>query len=100
MPEPSDSESAYTQALRSWVLKCEALAGCGGVEPPQMPQFAAIGEPWLLRFLPEELVAKLTDMGFAKVFHLSPHEADRRYFQNRSDSLSVALLKQMMRAIV
>jgi hypothetical protein len=63
-------------------------------------QFAAIGEPWLLRFLPEELVAKLTDMGFAKVFHLSPHEADRRYCQNRSDGLSVALLEQMMRAIV
>jgi hypothetical protein len=88
--------------LRLFDLGCssEALAGCGGVEPPQMPQFAAIGEPWLLRFLLEELVAKLTDMGFAKGFHLSPHEADRRYFQNRSDGLSVALLEQMMGAIV
>jgi hypothetical protein len=42
----------------------------------------------------------LTDMCFAKIFRLSPREADRRYFQTLSDDLSVALLKQMMRAIV
>jgi hypothetical protein len=34
-------------------------------------QFAAIGEPWLLRFIPEELAAKLSAMGFLKVFHLT-----------------------------
>jgi len=34
-------------------------------------QFAAIGEPWLLRFVPEELATKLSAMGFLKVFHLT-----------------------------
>jgi O-methyltransferase involved in polyketide biosynthesis len=51
-------------------------------------QFGAIGEPWLSRFLPEQLSAKLTGMGFSKVFHLTPEKADERYFQNRRDGLN------------
>jgi len=46
---------------------------------------AAIGEPW---------------MGFSKVSHLAPEEANRRYFQNRSDGLNAALFEQVMRATV
>ncbi len=63
-------------------------------------QFAAIGEPWLLRFIPEELAAKLTAMGFSKAFHLTPEKANQRYFQNRRDGLSASLAEQMMRARV
>jgi O-methyltransferase involved in polyketide biosynthesis len=61
---------------------------------------AAVGEPWLSRFVPGELAAKLKDMGFSNVFHLTAEEANRRYFQNRSDGLIASLLEQMMRATV
>jgi methyltransferase (TIGR00027 family) len=61
-------------------------------------QSAAMGEPWLLRFIPEELAAKLTAMGFSKVFHLQPEIANERYFQSRHDGLNAPLLEQMMRA--
>jgi len=63
-------------------------------------QFAAIGEPWLLRFLPDHLINKLTRMGFSRVFHLTPEEANQRYFQNRRDGLNASLGEQMLRATV
>jgi methyltransferase (TIGR00027 family) len=63
-------------------------------------QFGAIGEPWLLRFLPRQLVTKLSDMGFSRVFHLTAEEATERYFQNRSDGLTASILEQMIRATV
>jgi hypothetical protein len=63
-------------------------------------QFAAIGEPWLSRFLPEQLYAKLTAMGFSKVFHLTPEKANERYFHNRRDGLNASLAEQMISARV
>jgi O-methyltransferase involved in polyketide biosynthesis len=60
--------------------------------------FAATGEPWLSRFHPESLMAKLTDMGFQKISHLTPEAANRRYFQNRRDRLNASFFEQMMRA--
>jgi hypothetical protein len=63
-------------------------------------QFAAIGEPWLLRFVPERLIAKLTMMGFSQVFHLTPDEANGRYFQDRRDGLNASFLEQMIEAKV
>jgi methyltransferase (TIGR00027 family) len=61
---------------------------------------SAIREPALLRFHPDQPVAKLTEMSFSKVFHLTPGKANERYFQNRSDGLNAAILEQMMRATV
>jgi hypothetical protein len=61
---------------------------------------AAIGEPWISRFLPEKLVTKLTAIGFSTVFHLSPEEANRRYFQSRRDGLKAPIAEQMMGATV
>ncbi len=61
-------------------------------------EFAAIGEPWLLRFAPEELVAKISAIGFPKVLHLTPEKANQRYFQNRRDGLNAALIERMMSA--
>jgi methyltransferase (TIGR00027 family) len=63
-------------------------------------QFAAVGEPWLLRFVPEQLISKLAVMGFSQVFHLAPEVANRRYFQDRRDGLNAALLEQMIGARV
>jgi methyltransferase (TIGR00027 family) len=45
------------------------------------------GEPWLTRVQPESMRAWLTEVGFARVFLLSPQEADERYFGARDDGL-------------
>jgi O-methyltransferase involved in polyketide biosynthesis len=61
---------------------------------------AAGGEPWLTRFDPEKLQAKLAAMGFSEVIHLSPREAAQRFFGSRRDGLRPFAMEQMMRAIV
>ncbi len=61
---------------------------------------AASGEPWLTRFRPGQLEAKLKAMGFSKVSHLSPEDANQRYFRSRSDGLKTLVMEQLMRAIV
>jgi O-methyltransferase involved in polyketide biosynthesis len=61
---------------------------------------AAGGEPWLTRFNPARLEAKLRATGFSKVVHLSPEEASQRYFRSRRDGLKALVMEQMMRAIV
>jgi methyltransferase (TIGR00027 family) len=61
---------------------------------------ADVGEPWLTRFRPDELRAKLLAMGFCEVIHLTPQEANDRYFRGRRDGLATWSAGQMMRAIV
>lgn len=61
---------------------------------------AAGGEPWLIRFHPGRLEAKLTAMGFSKVVLLSPEEANQRYFHLRRDGLRTFVMEQMIRAIM
>jgi methyltransferase (TIGR00027 family) len=63
-------------------------------------RFAAIGEPWLTRPAPEEFVARLRAMGFSQAAHLSPEDADRRYFAGQTDGLTASLQEQMIRAVV
>jgi len=61
---------------------------------------AEVGEPWLTRLNAHELAAKLRAMGFSRVIHLLPEEADERYFSNRRDGLRARRGEQLMRAIV
>lgn len=63
-------------------------------------RFAAIGEPWLTRPAPDAFVATLRAMGFSQAVHLSPEQADRRYFSGRTDGLTASLQEQMIRAVV
>jgi methyltransferase (TIGR00027 family) len=60
------------------------------------------GEPFVTRFAPEGLTAKLSAAGFSTVVHLSPQAAFDRYFVGRQDGLGAptALPFQLMRAIV
>jgi methyltransferase (TIGR00027 family) len=58
------------------------------------------GEPWLTRFRPTELKSRLTEIGFSQVTHLSPDDANKRYFRGRHDTLSAWSGAQMMRAMV
>jgi hypothetical protein len=39
-------------------------------------------------------------MGFSEVLHLTPGEANERYFKGRSDGLTAPILEQMIGAIV
>jgi methyltransferase (TIGR00027 family) len=61
---------------------------------------AALGEPWLSFFEPAELQSRLREMGFTRVEHLSPNEANARYFAGRSDGLRVPAIHHVMLARV
>lgn len=93
---PAQSELVFSFVASDAVLPADDVA----LAKVFSDRFASIGEPWLSRFVPDQLVAKLTVMGFSKVFHLAPEEANQRYFQNRRDGLNASLLEQMMRATV
>ncbi|HTL99319.1 MAG TPA: class I SAM-dependent methyltransferase [Holophagaceae bacterium] len=48
---------------------------------------AQAGEPWIARFTPRQMEARLRDAGFSSVFFLSPEEAANRYYRDRTDGL-------------
>jgi methyltransferase (TIGR00027 family) len=48
---------------------------------------AAVGEPWLSYFTPEEIEALLRDAGFSSVAFLERHDAMLRYYAGRPDGL-------------
>jgi O-methyltransferase involved in polyketide biosynthesis len=93
---PAQSEIVFSFVAADAALPADDVALANAFAA----QFAAIGEPWLLRFVPERLIAKLTMMGFSQVFHLMPDEANRRYFQDRRDGLNASFLEQMIEAKV
>jgi methyltransferase (TIGR00027 family) len=61
---------------------------------------ATRGEPWITRLDPEECKSWLVNLGFSKVFHLTPEAAQRRYFDGRRDGLLVYRVSEMMDAVV
>jgi methyltransferase (TIGR00027 family) len=61
---------------------------------------AAGGEPWLTRLRPAELQSRLHQLGFAQVFHLTPEEADARYFAGREDGMYAGRVSQLISATV
>jgi O-methyltransferase involved in polyketide biosynthesis len=93
---PTGSEIVFSFVASDAVLPSDDIVFAKALTA----QAAAIGEPWLSRFLPDQLTSKLTTMGFTKVFHLTPEEANSRYFHNRRDGLNASILQQMMRATV
>jgi methyltransferase (TIGR00027 family) len=61
---------------------------------------AARGEPWLTLFRPDELTSQLQELGFTRVEHLSPGDANIRYFAGRGDGLHVPGVEHVMLAQV
>lgn len=61
---------------------------------------AEVGEPWLSTSTPEELKTHLHALGFSEVVHLTPEEAQERYFKGRRDGLAAPHSQQIMRAVV
>jgi methyltransferase (TIGR00027 family) len=61
---------------------------------------AAVGEPWLSSFTPEELEVHLKQLGFKEVIHFGPHNATERYLTGRSDQLRLPAYFHMIDARV
>ena len=61
---------------------------------------AAAGEPFLTFFDPAELRGRLHELGFSRVVHLSPTEANTRYFAGRRDGLQAPDVQHAMTATV
>lgn len=59
---------------------------------------ATKGEPWLTRISPMELAARLANLGFREVTHLTSEEADARYFAGRRDGLRAPYAAQLINA--
>jgi methyltransferase (TIGR00027 family) len=57
-----------------------------------------VGEPWLTFFHPDDLRARLHELGFARVVHLTPTEANVRYFAGRRDGLQARHMEHVMAA--
>ena len=61
---------------------------------------AMLGEPWKTRLQPQELLQRLTRLGFSNVFHLTPELAQARYFAGRTDGLRAPRWEQLIAAVV
>lgn len=61
---------------------------------------AQVDEPWLTFFHPDELCAHLHDLGFGRVFHLTPEDANARCFAGQQDGMRVRPLEQLVSASV
>lgn len=61
---------------------------------------AALGEPWLTFLEPTSLAVELEGMGFAQVEAFGPQEANKRYFEDRTDDLYVRGSNHLMKARV
>ena len=61
---------------------------------------AAVGEPWLSFFEPEELEAHLRQMGFGKILHFGSQQATERYLLSRTDGLRLPAYFHMIDACV
>lgn len=61
---------------------------------------ASRGEPWLSCFTADTLGSRLSRLGFTSARFVSPDEAQRRYFDGRTDGLHAATMEQMAVAFV
>ncbi len=82
------------------------------VSPPQLPEsqrsahesaakrVAALGEPWITYLDPTTFAVELRQMGFGMLEDIGPEEANRRYFQDRSDGLQIRGSGRLIKARV
>jgi methyltransferase (TIGR00027 family) len=61
-------------------------------------RMANVGEPWRTFFDPHSLVTDLKAIGFTQVRDIGPEEINTRFFNNRSDRLTVGSAGHLMRA--
>jgi methyltransferase (TIGR00027 family) len=68
--------------------------------PIAVASTAASGEPWISFFDPAELASQLKQLGFNRVVHFSPDDANDLYFSGRTDGLRIVAGEHVMRAQV
>ena len=74
-----------TRLVLTYNQPLSALHGIGLELDKAIRAFATeAGEPFLSLFVPKEIEALLTEMGFAEIMHFGPDEAIRTYFAGRS----------------
>jgi methyltransferase (TIGR00027 family) len=61
---------------------------------------AAVGEPWLTYYEPDELARKLRHAGFSDVLLVTPEMATERYFAGRADGMPAPHKTSLLSAIV
>jgi methyltransferase (TIGR00027 family) len=61
---------------------------------------AKSGIALLSDFTTSEMTAMVEAAGFSRIEHLSPEEAEERYFQGRSDGLRAPEIQRLLRAVV
>jgi methyltransferase (TIGR00027 family) len=88
---PRSSEIVLTFASRTQ----DGVAG----GPRLAEMAAALGEPWISYFEPEEIAGKLRHAGFSEVFLLNPELAAARYFA-RPDGLPIPARTSIVSAVV
>lgn len=91
LTEPAiDAVFRYVAGLPAGSALAFTFAPPEEVRAPGSPSLsamaAAVGEPWLTRFTPEQLEPKLRGFGFSRVAFLSPADA-APHFEGRSDRL-------------
>jgi methyltransferase (TIGR00027 family) len=91
---PSPSTIVLSFIIPDLDLPPEEAAGARAVAEDA----ARTGEPWLTRLRPRELAARFTKFGFREVVHLTPEEANARYFTGREDGLRAPHVAQLMSA--
>ena len=64
-----------------------------------MLRVAKLGEPWMTRLRPRDLLSALDEIGFAEVFHLSPELAQQCYFAGREDGLRAPRWEHLIAAV-
>jgi len=92
LPNPSS-------IVLSFMLPDTDLSASEAAAALAVAEEAAIkGEPWLTRIQPADLAAKLSHLKFREVVHLSPEEANVRYFAGREDDMRAPHVAQLMSA--
>jgi methyltransferase (TIGR00027 family) len=61
---------------------------------------AQTGVAVLSHFAPDEMTGMLREAGFARIEHLTPAEAQQRYFRDRTDGLSAPQIQRLVSATV
>ena len=59
-----------------------------------------MGEPWLTRLRPPDMITRLRGFAFSDVFHLDRNLAQQRYFAGRQDGLEPPTREQLIAATV
>ncbi|NVD98261.1 SAM-dependent methyltransferase [Massilia sp. BJB1822] len=61
-------------------------------------RLASQGEPWRCHFVPEQLEARLRQLGFRQVEHFAAEQLSERYLSGRSDGLRLGGTTRLLRA--